>query len=125
MARDQYASEPESSEPEEHRAEFTDPEQGRTDWLGSNQETGWELLGLLLATQSGWMLVVLVVLVVLGLFSAELFFLHAFIGFQATKLLLAPTDPAPSWWTVVEWISRAGFVVLGYIVFVQFQESVV
>ena len=62
------------------------------------------------------MLASLVVLVVLGSLSLELFFVLSLIGFLVVVELTAPVAVTPRWRRRLVWIVALGLLVFGYVV---------
>lgn len=80
------------------------------------QSDGGDRFRLLLAAQGAAMALIGIVLFVVGAFSPELYFVVSFLGLLALRIVMAPTDRLPTWWTRLNWVVRAGFVVFGYLV---------
>lgn len=76
------------------------------------------------ATQGGWMLLVLVGTLLLGLFSVQLFFMLSFIGLLAVTQLYHPVEEPPKWWKWLHPLIWACFVVFGYLVYLRVTEFI-
>ncbi len=63
-----------------------------------------------------WLLGTLLVLVTLGSFSFELFFVLSLIGVLIVTELTAPVSVSPAWRKRLRWLLAAGLAVFGYIV---------
>lgn len=72
------------------------------------QVTGMVLIGLVLLAVEMW--------------TPELYFVVSFLGLLVIRTILAPTDRIPTWWTRLNWVVRAGFLVFGYLVLRQLPE---
>ena len=68
-------------------------------------------------TQFNMTVLVIAVLMWLGLFSVELVYILMFIGLLVTVHLLEPVGAEPKWYSLMKWLSRLGFIGLGYMVF--------
>ncbi len=66
--------------------------------------------------QLTWMLGAIVVLVVLGSFSYELFFVISLIGLLIVTELTAPINVTPAWRRRLRWLIAIGLVGFGLIV---------
>jgi hypothetical protein len=77
---------------------------------------------LFIATQVGWLAVSVPVVASFGMATIESVFILAFFGLLSACLLFEPAESNPRWWRLSVWISRVGFVVLGYWVFRRAQE---
>ena len=77
---------------------------------------------LFIATQVGWLAVSVPAVASFGMASIESVFILAFVGFLSASLIFEPTESNPRWWRLSVWVSRGGFVVLGYWVFQRAQE---
>lgn len=73
-------------------------------------------------TQVAAMAVSLAALTTWGLFTPEFFFTVSFIELLVVSQLFAPVDCAPAWWRRLRWVTVAGFVVFGAIVFQRVSE---
>lgn len=69
---------------------------------------------LFVASQIGWLAVSIPTVTSFGITSIESLFIVAFVGFLAACLLFEPVGSDPRWWRVSRWLTRGGFVVLGY-----------
>ncbi|QCC49293.1 hypothetical protein [Halobellus limi] len=74
------------------------------------------------ATQAGWLAVSVPIVASFGMASTESVFVLAFVGFLSACLLFEPVESNPRWWRLSVWVSRGGFVVLGYWVFQRARE---
>ncbi|WP_139229751.1 hypothetical protein [Halogeometricum limi] len=68
------------------------------------------------------MLLVAAVLFTLEMWSPEFYFVVSFLGLLTLRIVLAPTDRVPTWWSRLNWVVRGGFVVFGYLVLQQLPE---
>jgi hypothetical protein len=75
-----------------------------------------DLLLRLVGVFVAWLLVALLLVLAIDMPSPELYFILAFHGLLAIKLLLAPTRQPPRWWRLLDGLTYVGFVVLLYIV---------
>ena len=66
--------------------------------------------------QVAWMAGALLLLVLLGSLSLELFFVVSLIGFLVVVELTAPFNVTPRWRARLKWLIGLGLVVFGYIV---------
>lgn len=73
-----------------------------------------------LLAQSAWMVVSLSGLLVLGLFSAESYFLVSFIGLLSVMLLFVPVGAQPKWWAALRWLALVCFFGFVYILYRRF-----
>jgi hypothetical protein len=89
---------------------------GRADAEGDD---GRGDLTLFLATVTAWMGATMAALVWLGSWSAEVYFVLSFHGFLGARLLFAPVRRSSVWWRVSNWVTYAGFAVLGYVVYTE------
>ncbi|SFR67195.1 hypothetical protein SAMN04488124_3332 [Halogeometricum limi] len=85
-------------------------------------EDGDASLGTFAAAQAGVMLLVAAVLFTLEMWSPEFYFVVSFLGLLTLRIVLAPTDRVPTWWSRLNWVVRGGFVVFGYLVLQQLPE---
>lgn len=69
----------------------------------------------ILSGQIVWMAVALVVLLGLGMFSPEFYYIVSFIGFLVVTQLFAPVESVPDWWHRVKLLVLVGFFVFGYL----------
>lgn len=72
-----------------------------------------------LVTLIAWLLASLGVLVGLGAFTPQNFFVVSFIGLLSTMQLYAPTESGDRWWLPLRALVVVGFAVFGYVVYVQ------
>ena len=77
---------------------------------------GGQRLRILAVTQGAAMVLLGVVLFALEMWTPELYFVVSFLGLLAVRVVLAPTDRIPTWWSRLNWVVRAGFIVFGYLV---------
>jgi len=68
-------------------------------------------------TQFNMAVLVMAVLIWLGLLTVELLYILTFIGLLVTVHLFEPVGKEPKWYLLMKWLSRLGFIGLGYIVF--------
>jgi len=73
-----------------------------------------------LLTQGVWMLAALAVLVALGLFVLETYFVVSFIGLIVVMQLYAPTDEPPDWWRLLRLLVVVCFLIFGFIIYRRF-----
>ena len=66
--------------------------------------------------QVAWMAGALLVLVLLGSLSLELFFVVSLIGFLVVVELTAPFNVTPQWRARLKWLIGLGLLAFGYIV---------
>ncbi|MFC6733688.1 hypothetical protein [Haladaptatus sp. DYSN1] len=71
-----------------------------------------------------WMLLMLVVLIVAGSLSFQLFFAISLLGFLMLVELSSPFNVAPRWRTRLSWVVRGGFVLFGYFVVMEVLRSI-
>lgn len=71
-------------------------------------------------TQGVWMVSALGVLLALGRFGLETFFVLAFLGLLATMVLYAPTGDPPAWWRPLVMVSVLCFVAFAYVIYLRF-----
>ena len=69
-----------------------------------------------LVAQAAAMIAVAAGLFAFGMWTLELYFVVSFLSLLSLRVVLAPTDRVPTWWTRVNWVVRACFVVFGYLV---------
>lgn len=65
------------------------------------------------------MVVSSVLLLRFGLFTVDLLYLLTFLSLVINVYLLAPADRSASWYVTLVWLTRLGFLVLIYIVFLR------
>lgn len=66
--------------------------------------------------QVAWMSAMLVVLVLLGSLSYELFFAGSLVGFLVMMEYTSPVDVTPRWRRRLRWFLLGGVLVFGYVV---------
>lgn len=66
--------------------------------------------------QAAWMLATLLVLVVLGALSAELYFVLSLIGLLVVVELTAPFNVTPRWRARLKWLIALGLLVFGVVI---------
>jgi len=74
----------------------------------------------LLLTQAAWMGAAFAVLVVLGRFLVETYFVVCFVGLLVAMQLYAPTEKPPSWWLPLRLFVVFCFGVLAYLMYLRF-----
>ena len=55
------------------------------------------------------------ILLLFDLFAVELFYILTFLGLLVITHVFAPVDKEPQWYFLTKWLSRLGFIGLGYI----------
>ncbi|MFD1600109.1 hypothetical protein [Halobellus rarus] len=90
--------------------------------MRNNETSEIDRFRLFIATQVGWLAVSVPIVASFGMASIESVFVLAFVGFLSGSLLFEPAESNRRWWRLSVWISRGGFVVLGYWVFQRAQE---
>ena len=93
----------------------------RTQW--PLRKDASKLFWMLVTVQTSWMVLMVGVLFALDSWSLELYFILSFLGLLGARLLFAPSQETPRWWTALNWAVYAGLVVLGYIFFQQLDLS--
>jgi len=76
----------------------------------------------LVAAQTGWMGVALVVLFLFDMWALDLYFILSFNGLLVARVLLAPTHGVPNWWRRLNWLVYLGFGVLLYLIVQRFVQ---
>lgn len=71
-------------------------------------------------TQAIWLVSTLVVLLALGQFELEAYFVLVFVGLLGTLVLYAPTGDTPGWWRPLVVLSVLCFLAFGYLVYLRF-----
>lgn len=66
-----------------------------------------------------WMLLVLAATLLVGLFSATVFFILSFIGLLAVTQLYHPQGEPPGWWRWIYPLIGVCFVGFGYVVYLR------
>lgn len=82
-------------------------------WRGDERS---ELFRTFAGAMAGWMVLICVVLFAVELWSLELYFIVAFHGLLAIRVLFAPTGQVPAWWRVLDYLVYAGFLLFGYFI---------
>lgn len=77
---------------------------------------GGERFRVFVVVQAAAMVLIGLVLFAVEMWTPELYFVVSFLGLLAVRTILAPTDRIPTWWTRLNWVVRAGFLVFGYLV---------
>ncbi|MDS0299663.1 hypothetical protein NDI76_13015 [Halogeometricum sp. S1BR25-6] len=77
---------------------------------------GGERFRIFAVAQAAMMILLGVALFALEMWTPEFYFVVSFLGLLVVRTLLAPTDRIPVWWSRLNWVVRAGFVVFGYLV---------
>lgn len=72
-------------------------------------------------TLCGWLVAAFGVVLVLGGFDPETYFLVSFVGLLGTMVLFAPTGDPPEWWRPLQAASLLCFLVFCYIVYLRFR----
>lgn len=65
--------------------------------------------------QFNLLVVVMAILLLFDLFAVELFYILTFLGLLVITHVFAPVDKEPQWYFLTKWLSRLGFIGLGYI----------
>ena len=93
---------------------------------GTRQRQQWsdgaDRLRIFAVAQTAAMVLIAAVLFVLEMWTPELYFVISFLGLLVLRIVLAPTDRIPTWWSRLNWVVRAGFVVFAYLVLQQLPE---
>jgi len=76
-------------------------------------------LRVFLAAQVAWLVVTVPLVTAFGITGVESLFVLVFVGWLSASVLFHPVTATPRWWRVSVWITRVGFVVLGYLVFLR------
>jgi hypothetical protein len=69
-----------------------------------------------------WLAVTVPLVASLGVTTTESLYVLAFVGWLSACVLFEPATSNPRWWRIAVWISRGGFLVLGYFVFLRAQD---
>lgn len=72
-----------------------------------------------LVTLSIWLLVSLAVMLLLGTFTPQGYFIISFIGLLSVMHLYAPTENGDRWWLPFRALVVVCFVAFGYVVYVR------
>lgn len=86
-------------------------------WRADSPEAGG--LRAFLAAQAAWLVITVPVVTSVGIAGIESLFLLAFVGWLSACVLFRPASATPRWWRVSVWVTRVGFVTLGYVVFLR------
>lgn len=68
-------------------------------------------------TQFNLIIIVTASLLWFGLFTFQLFYILIFLGLLVTVHVFAPVGKEPQWYVLLRWLSRLGFLGLGYILY--------
>jgi hypothetical protein len=74
-----------------------------------------------LAVQVVWLAITVPLVTSFGITTTESLFVLAFVGWLSACVLFEPATSMPRWWRISVWVTRGGFVVLGYFVFLRAQ----
>ena len=74
------------------------------------------------ASQVVWLAITAPLLTSFGITEIESVFVLAFVGWLSACVLFEPPTSNPRWWRISVWVTRGGFVVLGYFVLLRAQE---
>lgn len=77
---------------------------------------------LFIAVQVIWLAITVPIVTSFGLTSNESLFVLAFVGWLSACVLFEPITSTPRWWRVSVWVTRGGFIVLGYFVYLRAQN---
>lgn len=83
---------------------------------------GGERFRVFVVVQAVAMVLIGLVLLAVEMWTPELYFVVSFLGLLVVRTVLAPTDRIPIWWTRLNWVVRAGFLVFGYLVLRQLPQ---
>lgn len=83
---------------------------------------GGERFRIFAVVQATSMVLIGLALLAVEMWTPELYFVASFLGLLVVRTVLAPTDRIPTWWTRLNWIVRAGFLVFGYLVLRQLPQ---
>lgn len=83
---------------------------------------GGERFRIFAVVQVAAMVLIGLALLAVEMWTPELYFVVSFLGLLVVRTVLAPTDRIPIWWTRLNWVVRAGFLVFGYLVLRQLPQ---
>ena len=74
------------------------------------------------ASQVIWLTIAVPLVTSFGITANESLFALAFVGWLSACVLFEPATTTPRWWRISVWVTRGGFIVLGYFVFLRAQD---
>lgn len=77
---------------------------------------------LFLLAQIVWLSITVPLVMSFGITQLESVFVLVFVGWLSACVLFEPTMSTPRWWRIAGWVTRGGFLLLGYFVFLRSQE---
>lgn len=86
-------------------------------WRGDSPDPGG--LRAFLAAQAAWLAVTVPLVTSFGIAGTESLFVLAFVGWLSACVLFRPASATQRWWRISVWVTRVGFVALGYVVFLR------
>ena len=79
-------------------------------------------LRLFLLAQAVWLVITIPLVTSFGILKTESLFVLAFVGWLCACVLFEPASSTPRWWRLAVWITRGGFLLLGYFVLLRAQN---
>jgi len=87
--------------------------------ISLDTDTQWVVGSLIL-----WIVVSAIALAVLGVFTAETYFVTSYIGLLSIMQVYAPTESRPAWWVGLRWAAAVGFLVFVVVMYLQISPLV-